>query len=93
MAQYHQQLPQMKEDGDHTEFVIRVRMKTRWVPHFLGMLKYMQQLGGWGGSRLVSFVSDGDGDFRPKFEWDENLPTPADPASTDGNGNNTYDAG
>ena len=83
----------IKIDGDYTEFNIEVRMKSRWVPHFLGMLRYMQLLGGWGGSRLVSFVADGDGDFRPKFKWSDELPEPADPASTDGNGNNTYDAG
>ena len=93
MAKHIDQLPKTVIDGDHTEFVIRVRMKSRWVPHFLGLLKYMQLLGGWGGSRIVSFMSDGDGDYRPKFQWDENLPEPAEPAHSDGNGNNTYDAG
>lgn len=82
-----------KLEYDRVQFDIRVTMRSRWVPHFLGMLKYMQLLGGWGGSRLVSFVSDGDGDFRPKFEWSDKLPEPAKPAITDGNGNNTYDAG
>lgn len=52
------------------EFTIKVKMKDRWIPHFLGMLKYMQTLGNIGSSRTISFFSDGDGDFRPKFEWD-----------------------
>jgi hypothetical protein len=49
------------------ELTITVRMKERWMPHFLSMLKYMEQLGGLGGSREVSFYADGDGDFRPKI--------------------------
>ena len=80
----------MKEDI--TEFTIKCRMKTRWVPHFLAMLKYMQQLGGLGGSRTVAFYADGDGDFRPKFEWDAALPSDAKPTEDDG-GDRTYDAG
>ena len=48
---------------DKVTFTIECEMNKRWVPHFLGMLKYMQQLGGLGGSRKVSFYSDGDGDF------------------------------
>lgn len=80
----------MKEDI--SEFTIKCRMRTRWVPHFLAMLKYMQQLGGMGGSRMVRFYSDGDGDFRPKFEWDKSLPSDAKPIKDD-DGNRTYDAG
>ncbi len=80
----------MKEDI--TEFTIKCSMRTRWVPHFLAMLKYMQQLGGLGGSRIVSFYADGDGDFRPKFEWDSKLPSDAKPIE-DNNGDRTYDAG
>lgn len=68
-------------------------MKDRWVPHFLSMLKYMEQLGGLGGSRKVSFYSDGDGDFRPKFKFDPLLlPEVVKPVS-DNDGNRTYDAG
>ena len=80
----------MKEDT--TEFTIKCKMRTRWVPHFLSMLKYMQQLGGLGGSRLVTFYADGDGDFRPKFEWDKSLPSNAEPVQ-DSHGDRTYDAG
>ena len=56
--------------NDKVQFTIRVDMQRRWVPYFLGMLKTMQRLGGWGSSRQLGFYSDGDGDFRPKFEWD-----------------------
>jgi len=67
-------------------------MRKRWVPHFLAMLKYMQQLGGLGGSRNVTFRADGDGDFRPKFQWDEQLPADGKPV-LDQDGDRTYDAG
>lgn len=65
--------------NDTTKFVIECEMRTRWVPHFLGMLKMMQYLGNIGSSRNLTFYSDGDGDFRPKFTWDESLPKEADP--------------
>ena len=29
----------------------------------------MQKLGSGGSSRTLGFYADGDGDFRPKFEW------------------------
>lgn len=67
-------------------------MRKRWVPHFLAMLKYMQQLGGLGGSRNVTFRVDGDGDFRPKFQWDGSLPSDGQPV-LDQDGDRTYDAG
>ena len=75
-----------------TEFTIKVMMKDRWVPHFLAMLKYMEQLGRLGGSRMVSLYSDGDGDFRPRFKWDEKLPSNAEPIEDD-KGDRIYDAG
>jgi len=74
------------------KFIIECDMEERWVPHFLAMLKYMEQLGGLGGSRTISFYSDGDGDFRPKFKWDESLPADGKPIKDD-NGDRTYDAG
>lgn len=61
------------------KFTIECEMKERWIPHFLGMLKTMQQLGNLGSSRNVSIFSDGDGDFRPKFQWKSELPEPAHP--------------
>jgi hypothetical protein len=74
------------------KFTIEVEMKDRWVPHFLSMLKYMQQLGGMGSSRNVGLYADGDGDFRPKFKWDESLPSDATPVK-ENDGNRLYDAG
>jgi len=74
------------------KFTITVDMPDRWVPQFLGMLKYMQVLGSVGGSRMVSFFSDGDGDFRPKFEWDENLPAEVE-GCHDSDGDRFFDAG
>jgi hypothetical protein len=79
-------------NNDVTEFTVKCSMKTRWVPHFLGMLKYMQQLGGLGSSRKVALYADGDGDFRPKFEWDASLPEVAKPVEDNG-GDRFYDAG
>lgn len=78
--------------AEETTFHLKITMRTRWVPHFLAMLKKMQQYGGMGCSRYVSIYSDGDGDFRPKFEWDDALPSEANPINDD-NGNVTYDAG
>jgi hypothetical protein len=52
-------------------FRVTCTMNARWARQFLGMLKTMQQLGGMGSSREVAIYADGDGDFRPKFEWDE----------------------
>jgi hypothetical protein len=65
------------------KFNIECEMPERWVPHFLGMLKSMQYLGNIGSSRQVSLYADGDGDFRPKFSWNETLPTPAKPENDD----------
>lgn len=73
-------------------FNLQVTMKTRWVPHFLAMLQTMQRYGEMGCSRQVGIYSDGDGDFRPKFEWDSTLPSIAEPI-VDESGNMLYDAG
>lgn len=75
------------------KFTIQVEMKDRWVPHFLSMLKYMEHLGNLGGSRHITFYSDGDGDFRPKFDWSEELNDETKPAKEDKSGNRLYDAG
>lgn len=80
-----------KKDG-RTTFNLICTMKDRWVPQFLAMLKYMQQLGNMGGSRNVCFYADGDGDFNPKFKWDESLPSDAE-AVKDNDGDKTFDAG
>jgi len=78
------------------KFIVECEMKNRWVPHFMGMLKYMQQLGSSGASREVTFYADGDGDFQPKFKfrrrWFRKLPEVAKPTG-DIYGNRLYDAG
>lgn len=51
-------------------FNIQVTMEERWVDYFCSFLKYMESCGNMGHSALVSFYSDGDGDFRPKFDFD-----------------------
>jgi hypothetical protein len=73
------------------KFTIEAEMKERWVPHFLSMLKYMEQLGSLGGSRLVSFYADGDGDFRPKFSF--GIDFERVPPSKEEDGDRIYDAG
>ena len=49
---------------------IKVTMNERWVADFCSMLNWMQSCGDLGHSSIVGFYSDGDGDFRPKFEID-----------------------
>ncbi len=81
--------------SQETTFTITCTMRERWVPHFLGMLKYMEQLGGLGGSRKVTFYSDGDGNFRPKFSLD-GIPikeTEYAEGVIDSEGNKFFDAG
>lgn len=74
------------------KFTIECEMPGRWVPHFLAMLKYMQQLGNLGGSHEVGIYADGDGDFKPIFQWDKALPCEAKPAREDRE-SRIYDAG
>ena len=31
----------IEPDGKYNEFTIKVKMRSRWTPHFLAMLKYM----------------------------------------------------
>lgn len=51
-------------------FNICVNMEERWIPYFKSFLSYMQKMGSIGHSGLVGFYADGDGDFRPKFDFD-----------------------
>lgn len=51
-------------------FHIDVDMEERWIPHFCSMLKKMEYNGNIGHSQIERFYSDGDGDFRPKFNFD-----------------------
>ena len=52
------------------EFNIKATMDERWANDFCSMLQWMQSCGNLGHSSVVGFYSDGDGDFRPKFEID-----------------------
>ncbi|RLC97004.1 MAG: hypothetical protein DRI46_13365 [Chloroflexi bacterium] len=56
--------------NDVETFHIKVTMQKRWIPHFMGLLSYMQEMGSIGSSRMAHFLCDGDGDFRPKFLYD-----------------------
>jgi hypothetical protein len=67
-------------------------MRRRWIPHFLSMLTAMQDYGNMGSSRVVAIYSDGDGDFRPVFEWSEDLDDET-PARRNYNGDLLFDAG
>ena len=74
------------------KFIIECEMDDRWLPHFRGMLDYMQHLGAIGSSHRVTLFADGDGDFRPSFVWPAEFPEPAK-AKNDDKGNRFYDAG
>lgn len=54
-------------------FNITATMNERWVNEFCSMLKWMESCGNLGHSSIVGFYSDGDGDFRPKFNIDYNF--------------------
>lgn len=56
----------------HTIVNISAEIPDRWVNHFCSMLDMMEHLGNIGSSRVVGIVSDGDGDFRPKFTFGVN---------------------
>lgn len=53
---------------NEVEFNIKVTMNKRWIDDFCSMLKWMENCGKAGHSSFVGFYSDGDGDFRPKFD-------------------------
>lgn len=55
-------------EDDTVEFNITCTMKSRWVNQFCSFLKQMENNGNIGHSEIVSFMSDGDGDFRPRFK-------------------------
>lgn len=52
------------------DFNVRVKIEERWIPYFQSCLKYMESMGNLGHSCSVSMYCDGDGDFRPKFDFD-----------------------
>ena len=67
----------MIDRGDilNKKFTIEVEMEERWIDDFCSMLKEMERLGNIGSSKKVGIYSDGDGDFRPKFDIDTEYKT------------------
>lgn len=89
----HEGKPQVERANEDETLTITVTMRRRWIPIFLGMLRQMQMLGSIGSSRHVLFFADGDGDFRPKFEWSGTELDAAEPTDTAKNGDTFFDAG
>lgn len=56
--------------NEKVTFNITATMNKRWANTFCSMLKYMENCGEIGHSSGIRFYSDGDGDFRPKFDID-----------------------
>ena len=73
------------------DFTIKVTMRERWIPYFIGMLKQMELNGQMGRSRMIKFYSDGDGDFRPTFKFDIETEPPL--ITVEDNGDMIFDAG
>lgn len=84
-----------KRDNETITFIVTCSMKRRWAAQFLGMLSYMQKLGSWGSSRDVSFFADGDGDYRPRFQFVGEVPEPNEgrEVGNKDSGNRHWDAG
>lgn len=55
-------------DFDDVTVTITITARKRWIKQLLGLFRDMQTLGSMGSSRMLGFYSDGDGDFRPKFD-------------------------
>lgn len=55
------------EDENTVMFNITCTMNKRWVNQFCSFLKQMEKNGRNGHTEVLSFMSDGDGDFRPTF--------------------------
>ena len=56
-------------NNDVVFFTVKCTMRRSWAIAFMSMLKRMQHLGAIGSSRYVAFHADGDGNFRPKFDF------------------------
>lgn len=66
--------------ADIVEFNVKCTMRADWAATFISMLKRMQYLGAIGSSRYMAFYADGDGTFRPKFDFDVDVPDGAEHA-------------
>lgn len=53
------------------KFTIECEMEERWSDPFLSFLLYMEVNGKLGTSEIMGFYADGDGNFRPKFKFEQ----------------------
>ena len=87
--------PEIRNPMEEATISIQMTVNRRWIPEVVSMLRRMEQYGAAGMSRNISIMSDGDGDFRPKFVFlgvEEELLQEIQPVR-DEDGNLTFDAG
>ena len=75
------------------KFTVECEMEERWKDYFLSFLKTMEFFGQAGHSELLGFYSDGDGDFRPKFNIKDTEYTPKELIVSKETTINFFDAG
>lgn len=75
------------------KFTIECEMEERWKDYFLSFLKTMEFFGQAGHSELLGFYADGDGDFRPKFDFKDIEYTPKESIPSKEMSVNFFDAG
>ena len=75
------------------KFTVECEMEERWKDYFLSFLKTMEFFGQAGHSELLGFYSDGDGDFRPKFNIKDTEYTPKESIVSKETTINFFDAG
>ncbi|MBR6647149.1 MAG: hypothetical protein IKL09_06515 [Clostridia bacterium] len=75
------------------KFMVECEMEERWKDYFLSFLKTMEFFGQAGHSELLGFYSDGDGDFRPKFNIKDTEYTPKESVVSKKTTVNFFDAG
>ena len=75
------------------KFTVECEMEERWKDYFLSFLKTMEFFGQAGHSELLGFYSDGDGDFRPKFNIKDTEYTPKQSVVSKKTAVNFFDAG
>lgn len=75
------------------KFTVECEMEERWKDYFLSFLKTMEFFGQAGHSELLGFYSDGDGDFRPKFNIKDTEYTPKESVVSKETAINFFDAG
>lgn len=55
--------------NNEVEFTVKCKMQKEQAKYFIAFLKTMESLGQVGSSRRLCFVSDGDGDYKPNFDF------------------------